>query len=434
MRRSFKYQMRPTAKQSQALTAMLKDHCDLYNAALQERRDSYRHVSKTSTSYYDQSAQLSQIRAQDAAHAVDGGVSRWSFSSQQATLRRLNKAFTAFFDRVKKGQTPGYPRFRSVHRFDAVEFPKNGDGCQWAATPKTGTSTWTHVRLQGVGHVKVNIHRPWAGRVKTITVKREGTRAHPKWFVIISCDDVPEHPLPTTGLAVGIDLATGANGLGWLATCDTTTGELDTPAALLNVRAYKRLETKLAAAQQQAAASKPNPGKRSSVRHKRDKDRVRAIHSKIARVRAGHLHKVSTMLVREYDVIVHENLNVKNMTKAPAPKPNPTPVDGRGDYLPNQAAAKAGLNKSILDSGWSTLIGMINVKAECAGRSVIPINPAYTSQECHACGTTDAQARNGKVYSCTNPDCAWTGDADQNAALNILRAGLALTDSSQAAA
>lgn len=152
---------------------MLTDHCSLYNGALQERRDAYRHVSQTAIRYGDQSAQLKDIRAFDPEHQ-----GRWSFSSQQATLRRLDKAFAAFFRRVKNGEKPGYPRFRGAGYFDTVEFPKDGDGCRWDSTPH---DPQTRVRLQGVGHVRVHQHRLVKGRVKTISVKREGRR----WYVIL---------------------------------------------------------------------------------------------------------------------------------------------------------------------------------------------------------------------------------------------------------
>ena len=145
--RAHKFRLRPTARQEQALREMLTDHCSLYNGALQERRDAYRHSSKTSIAYGDQSAQLKEIRAFDPERQ-----GRWSLSFQQATLRRLNKAFAAFFRRVKAGRTPGYPRFKGVGHYDTVEFPKDGDGCRWNSTPHDSR---TRVRLQGIGHVRV---------------------------------------------------------------------------------------------------------------------------------------------------------------------------------------------------------------------------------------------------------------------------------------
>ena len=85
----------------------------------------------------------------------------WSFSSQQATLRRLNRAFAGFYRRVRAGDTPGSPRFKPAHRFDSAEWPKDGDGCRWRPDTR-------RVYLQGIGHVKVTVHRRVEGRVKTI--------------------------------------------------------------------------------------------------------------------------------------------------------------------------------------------------------------------------------------------------------------------------
>lgn len=408
MRRTFKFQLKPTSKQQTSLSLMLADHCTLYNAALQERRDAYR-KTEVSVRYGDQSAQLRDIRASDSE-----GQGRWSFTSQQQTLRRLSRAFDAFFRRVKARQAPGYPRFRPVHRFDTVDFV-NGDGAKWAAPPKTGASTWTHVHLHGIGHIKVNQHRPVEGRVKTVSIKREGTSTRPRWFVIASCDDVPEKPLPQTGAVVGIDLATGENGLAYTSDGD----RLDNP------RAYRQIEKKLTAAQREAARTRPKPFTRASLRHKRALDRIRAVHAKAARVRADHLHKVARKLVDTHDVIAHEALQPANMTRRAKPKPD---TERPGEYLPNGQAAKTGLNKSILDSGWGIFLGLIHDKAECAGRVTVPVDPANTSRTCHVCGNIDPDARDRKVYSCTKPGCGWNGDADINAARNILRAGLARLD------
>ena len=202
MRRVFKFRLKPTKGQESALTAMLKDHCDLYNAALQERRDAYRHSSKTQVRYVDQQAQLKWIRAEDPDQE------RWSASSQQLTLRRLDAAFQSFFRRIKAGQKPGYPRFRSVSRFESVHFTANHDGWTWNAAPSLRHA---HVRFKGVGHVKVIQHRPVLGRIKQGWVKRQGR----KWFIFISCDDVPPTPLPATGSVIGLDMAAGDNGFAY---------------------------------------------------------------------------------------------------------------------------------------------------------------------------------------------------------------------------
>jgi putative transposase len=124
VRRAYVFRLRPTARQHVALATCVESHRELYNAALQERGDAWAH-SKTRINYGDQSGQLTEIRSARPDVAV------WSFSSQQATLRRLNKAFAGFFRRVKAGQKAGYPRFKGKTRFDSVEWPKDGDGARW---------------------------------------------------------------------------------------------------------------------------------------------------------------------------------------------------------------------------------------------------------------------------------------------------------------
>jgi len=120
MRRSYKFLIRPTVKQAATLVSMLEDHRELYDAALEHRRTAYQRAGVT-IRYSDQSADLKHIRRADP-----DGQGRWSFCSQQATLRRLDKAFAAFFRRVKAGGTPGYPRFKGRGWFDTVEWPKDG--------------------------------------------------------------------------------------------------------------------------------------------------------------------------------------------------------------------------------------------------------------------------------------------------------------------
>ncbi|WP_245674757.1 RNA-guided endonuclease InsQ/TnpB family protein [Herbidospora cretacea] len=388
--------MRPTAHQQAALAACLDDHRALYNAALEERREAYRR-SRVSIRYGDQSAQLKAIRAGDPDHA------RWSFSSQQATLRRLDKAFRAFFDRVKAGRTPGFPRFKGRDWFDTVEWPKDGDGCRWDSQPEHPTTTY--VRLQGVGHVRVHRHRPVRGRVKTISVKREGSR----WYVILSCDDVPAEILPATGAVVGVDMGVAS----FLTTSD---GE-----QVGNPRHLAAVAGELAAAQQDLARKK-----RGSKRRRKAVARVAALHGKVRRQRLDSAHKSALMLVADYDVIAHEALQVTNMTKRAAPKP-----DGAGGFMPNRAAAKSGLNKSILDAGWGVFLTILSHKAESAGRELIAVNPANTSRTCARCGHCAKENRATQAeFRCRA--CGHAAHADVNAAINILRAGLALREAAAA--
>ncbi|MFH8449608.1 RNA-guided endonuclease InsQ/TnpB family protein [Streptomyces fungicidicus] len=400
MLRAYKFLLRPTVRQEQALAGMLADHCSLYNGALQERRDAYRHVSKTTVRYGDQSAQLKEVRAFDPERQ-----GRWSFSSQQATLRRLDRAFVAFFRRVKAGRTPGYPRFRSVGRFDTVVFPKDGDGCRWNSTPH---DRQTRVRLQGVGHVRVHRHRAVRGRVRTISVKREGTR----WYVILACDEVPAEPLPATGSIVGIDM-------GVRRFFTTSDGE-----HVAHPRFFRVMAGELAEAQRHLATFSTRTRRRTK-KHRAAARKVATIHAKIRRQRLDHHHKRANELIRDHDVIAHEKLNTAGMTKSPEAKADPeTP----GGFLPNGGAAKAGLNRSILDAGWGLFFGILAQKAESAARRVIPVDARNTSRTCPTCGHVAKENRLTQAgFECTA--CGFTANADHVGAMNILsRAGLALCD------
>jgi putative transposase len=131
VRRAYKFRAYPTRPQEGRAIRLLADHCDLYNAALEERRVAWRMRQATIT-YGTQSAQLKQIRSGDRDRH-----GRHSFTAQQQTLRRLSVVFQAFYDRCRAGQQPGYPRFKPRGRFDQVMFV-NGDGAKWSLRAVTG--------------------------------------------------------------------------------------------------------------------------------------------------------------------------------------------------------------------------------------------------------------------------------------------------------
>jgi putative transposase len=396
MIRAYTFLIRPTVRQTIALGEMLRDHCSLYNGALQERRDAYRHPSKTSIKYGMQSAQLKDIRAFDPERQ-----GRWPFSSQQATLRRLDKAFTAFFRRITSGDTPGYPRFRGANWFDTVDFPKDGDGCRWDSTPHDPV---TRVRFQGVGHVRVNQHRPVAGRVKTVSVKRESR----KWFVVLTAEQDQPEPLPATGSAIGIDLGIAS----FLA--DSSGGFVPNP------RHGRTAAAKLETAQQALSRFPRVRRDKRTGNHQRAVDKVAGLHRKVLRRRLDHAHKTALGLVRVHDFIAHEDLRIRNMSKAVAPRPDP---DRAGSFLPNGAAAKAGLNKSINDAGWGVFLTILHAKAESAGREVTAVDPRNTSRTCPECGHAAKENRpTQEKFHCAA--CGHTAHADTVGALNVLRAGL----------
>ena len=321
-------------------------------------------------SYGDQSAQLKDIRE------VRPDVAAWSFSSQQATLRRLNRAFAGFFRRVNAGQAPGYPRFKSAHRFDSVEWPKDGDGCRWQ--PET-----RRVYLQGIGHVKVTVHRQVQGRVKTIQVRREGRR----WMLILSCDQVPTRPL-----------AAHQGRSRYRRRDRQLRHHLRRPAVCPTLATGGLAAARLATAQQVLARKQ-----RGSNNRRRARATVAARHRKLANQRRNFHHHTARALVVRYDLLVVEDLKIRNLVRRPPPRPDP---DHPGRFLANRAAAKTGLHRSIHDAGWAQFVSILRAKAEEAGRVVIDVDPRHTSDRCEACGHT--ARRTAPAKRCSPVEAAGT--------------------------
>jgi putative transposase len=383
--------LRPTKRQEVALGTCLEDTRQLYNAALEERREAWR-MGRHKVTLYSQDAQLKDIRADNPEQ-----YGRWSFTCERAAIRRLDRAFQRFFNRVKAGQKPGYPRFKGCGWWDSIEWPAK-NGARWDPVPHP---TVTRVYLQGIGHVRVHQHRAVKGRVKTITAKREGGR----WYVMLSCDDVPAEPLPPVGAPVGIDVG--------VASFLTTSDGVHVP----NPRHLAAAAERLAAAQQDLSRKKCG-----SKRRRKAAAKVAGLHRRIRQQRLDRAHKTALKLVRSHDLIVHEDLSITNLTRRPKPRP-----DGNGGYKPNGAAAKSGLNKSIHDAGWGIFLRVLSAKAESAGRTVIAVDARYTSQRCAQCGYTAAGNRATQAeFRCLS--CGHQAHADVNAARNILRAGLALQE------
>lgn len=380
--RAFQFMLDPTVKQRQSLDRLLVEQCRLYNAALEERRGAWR-WERRSVSRFEQYRTLTGLADQEPA------LLGFGITVARGTLLRLDRAFQAFFRRVKAGQTPGFPRFRSQRRFDSVEWP---DITGWKLDEAS-----KRLYLRGVGHVKVRLHRPVRGTPKTITVRRVGRR----WQVTVFCTNVPAQPLPATGRDVGIDVGV------------TVLAALSDGRVIDNPRHVRRTEDRLASARRLVAGRQ-----RGSARRRRAAERVAALHRTVRNQRRDFLHKLSRSLVDEHDLIAVENLSITAMTRRPKPAPDPA-----GGYAANGAAAKAGLNKSILDAGWRTLIAMLAYKAEDAGRHLIAVNPRHTSQTCARCGHIDRENRHGTVFRCIA--CGHDDHADVNAAVNILRAGQA---------
>src|SRR6201984_3922966 len=213
MRFAYKYRLFPTKAQVQFLENQLHEAWELYTPALQERRDAWK-VARKSINYYDQAKQLKPMREERLLGLAN-------FSCCQDVLRRLDKTFQAFFARVRRGEKPGFPRFRSFRRYDSVTFPSYGDGCRLLDNGK--------LRIQGAGLVKVKLHRPVEGEIKTVTIKRGVNH----WYVCFSAQRdrgaVPESS-EEIGVVVGLDsFVAPSNGM-----------EIDNPRHLKRGRAHLR--------------------------------------------------------------------------------------------------------------------------------------------------------------------------------------------------
>lgn len=387
IRKSYKFRIYPNKTQTEKLQWIL-DRCrELYNAALQERKEAYKYAGKT-VSRNEQAHTLTDIRDNERPEYKE--ICRTILTD---VLIRLDKAYQAFFRRVKSGERPGFPRFQGYDRFDSFTYADTkGMKIVHNADPKKKNGKLT---LSKFGTVNIRLHRKIEGTIKTITIKREGTH----WYAVFVCEVESVRCSPYTDEAVGIDL-----GVSKLAT-------LSTGDVIENPRHYRKAEAKIAKAQRALARKK-----RGSNRRRKVVKRVARLHRKVRRQRQDFLHQWSRRLVDTYEVLAFEDIKPANLSKRPKPK-----QDENGTYLPNGASAKAGLNKSILDAGWHQFIMMCEYKAEYAGTRVVRVDPKYTSQMCSGCGTVVKKDLSERWHSC---ECGCELDRDHNAALNILRLGL----------
>ena len=360
VRKTFKYKLQPTTEQERTLdrAVMLCRH--VYNAALGERREAWR-MHSVSITYSQQKAELPDIKA---AMPEYGEVHSQVL---QDVVLRVDRAFQAFFQRSRAGQTPGYPRFHGRDRYNSLTYPQFGHG----ATLDNGCLV-----LSKIGRLAVRWSRPLEGTPKTVTIRREADG----WYACISCADVPIKPLPLTNQETGIDL--GVESFATLAD----------GSQIANPRIFRVAELHLKRAQ-----------RRVSRRHKGSSRRKKAVkllakaHLKVKRQRQDFHHKVALNLVQQNDTIYHEALQVANMAR-------------------NHALAK-----SISDAGWGQFCAILAFKAAYAGKRAVAVPPAFTSQACSGCGVLVQKGLSVRWHSC--PDCGASLHRDHNAARNILQLG-----------
>ncbi len=375
MRKAYKFRLYPNKQQEEKLFWTLNRCRELYNAGLQERKEAYKYAGK-SISYYEQKRDLPEIK--EIRREYNDIYSQ----VLQDVLLRLKRAFDHFFGRIKEGQTPGYPRFQGRHRYDSFTYPQSGFSLEEK-----------HLTLSKLGTIKVKVHRKVEGTMKTCTIKHEAGQ----WYVMLSCEVKEPEPLPPSVEDVGIDLGI------------THFTALSNGEFIASPRHYRKAEKKLKKVQEALSRKK-----RGSHRHKKAVQAVARVHRKVRNQRRDFAHKASRKLVNRYQTIVLEELQTKNLVKRPKPKQD----EETGQYLPNGASAKGGLNKSISDAGWGMFTEMLCVKAASAGRMVAFVDPKYTSQVCSNCGVVRQKTLDERWHSC---ECGCELDRDTNAAKNILK-------------
>jgi putative transposase len=350
--------LKTTSKQRQRLESLMVELCDLYNAALQERRDAWK-VQRKKISLFDQQRELTQLRASCPVSVSFPAV------IQRDPLRRVDRAFKAFFRRVKAGEHPGYPRFKSVHRYDSFSV----EGGRF----KISDGSLSIVRI---GSFRTKTRCKLRGEPRELRIKRCGQ----KWRAQVVCEIGPAPEKVPVASAVGIDV-----GLSSLATLSDGT-------EIRNPRWGRAAGDELAKANQSLARKMRGSRNRSKAR-----ERLRRTYQRIVGRRSTYLTAVAKSLVRDYDLIAYEDLKIRQMVRS-------------------------NLAKSILDAAWKQLIGRLHCEAEYAGKWMIPVDPRGTTQQCYGCKRRVPKTIAHRIHEC--PHCGLCIGRDHNAALNVLERGV----------
>jgi putative transposase len=355
--RTYKYRLYPRKAEVRALEAMLGQGREVYNATLAECKLRYEATGKGIKAL----AQWEYFREWRKQPGI-----LLNASSMQHILRRVDKAYSAFFSRLKEGKTPGHPRFKPEQRFNSLDYTY-GDGCKL----KGGV-----LYVQNVGDIKVKLHRllPDGALIKQANIKRSGR----KWFVSLSLEVSARTFMREAGHAVGIDM--GLHSL--LALSDGRLVE--------NPRWLRHSLADLRVAQRRLSRRK-----RGSSRRRKAAQQVARLHERVANQRRDFWHKVTHTLVNTYDLIAIEDLTLAFMT--------------HNEHLALSAH----------DAGLGLFRQFLEYKAESAGTQVIAVAPHYTSQICSGCGAVVEKDLSVRTHDC--PHCGLQLDRDVNAARNILQ-------------
>ena len=366
MLRAYRFPLRPLAHQRDAFTLWLRQCCTLYNNALQHRIESWKKRGKSVT-YNDQTRELTDLREEPEWRNIPAQV-------QRSALRRLDRAYKSFFQRCKSGEKPGFPRFRSIHRYDTFDLGTNARHIDHA--PNDRGSGYIHAPK--LGRVRFKQHRPIVGEVRNIEITRD---VRGRWFVQILCDlgQAPPKQVVRPDRVTGIDL-----GL-------TTFGVLHDGTEIANPRFFKRSQDKLARAQRVLELKR-----RGSNSRRQAKRQVGRCHERIRNQRLDFHRKLAADLFRRFDLIAYEDLNVRGL-------------------------AAGMLAKSVNDAGWAQFISIMCCKAESAGKYAISVDPRGTTKDCSSCGAVVPKTLSERTHRC---ECGLVLGRDHNAAINILARGL----------
>lgn len=359
MLKTYKYRIYPNKEEKNVIDQTLDTCRYLYNDFLYERKTMYEYDGAHIT-YIWQGNSLPYRKK------LNPYLSKIHSQVLQDVARRVDKAYKNYFRRVRVGETPGYPRFKGKGQYDSFTYPQSGYSLLNG-----------RLKLSCIGNIKIKLHRPLEGNVKTCTIIRKND----KYYVCFS-SETKSSSYDTTGKVVGVDM-------GVTDFCITSDGNFfPSPSS------YRNAEKKIKKAQRKVSRRKKGGNRRKKAVAELSKG-----HEKVTNQRRDIAHKVANKLIKEYDMVAHEKLQIKNMVK------------------------NRHLSKSISDAGWGMFFRILSYKAESAGKKIIEVDPRNTSQICSECGNIVPKKLNNRWHNC--PVCGYSAHRDVNAARNILKRAIA---------
>lgn len=384
-RRKVTYKLYPDVAQTARLEAWTRLHCELYNAALQERIDAYRKAGK-SISYHEQQNVLPEIKA-----ARPEFIELGSHALQQ-TLWRLDLAFGGFFRRIKAGQKPGFPRFKSGKRFSGFCYPDPA-GWKLLACGKRGAT----IRMgSGKGAMMLRARGCHRFGADAQPVELTITRRNGAWFASVTLR-VPVDACARERIGDqhrGIDFGV------------TDWASFDNGEKIENPRWTRQERSKLAALQRQRASKR-----KGSIRYRSLSLRMARLHERIANLRRDFIHKETSKLARTCAVIATEELAPVNMSRS---------AKGTVEAPGRRVRQKSGLNREILSAGFGMAHQMLSYKAAEAGTRLHLSNTRQLkpSQRCARCWEIVPKTLAQREHVC--PHCGHAAPRDQNSAQVVL--------------